>query len=115
MDIYPVKTRKVGDTADPVKAQLLSETTRKPISLADASVKFVMLDTGTGETLVNSDATITDAPNGLFEYAWVSGDTSESGSYYAYFIITFTVETVESIRTFPNKGFIQIDIEELVP
>jgi len=41
-------------------------------------------------TVLTKTLTVTDAPNGLCEYQWVSGDTDTVGTYHIEVLVTFS-------------------------
>ena len=99
---------KEGDTS-PAIEYALSPT---DITLNGASVVFNMKDRR-GQVKVNRQAaTITDdgllSDTPTIQYDWVAADTDTAGTYYAEFEVTYADTTVES---FPNSGFITVEIE----
>jgi len=67
-----------------------------------------MSDYSTGENLVNGDAVVSDGENGTAYYAWNAEDTANAGSFKAEFEVTYTDGSIE---TFPNDGYITIEID----
>ena len=92
---------KQNDTKPSLFAQLLSEGSA--IDLTGATVRFHM------ESGVDSPAVITDAATGNVRYDWSTGDTATPGIFHAEFEVTFSDGTVE---TFPNDGYLSINIME---
>jgi hypothetical protein len=74
---------------------------------AGATVRFHMVDAFTNAVIVNAPASIVDAANGVVEYTWTAADTAVAGQYNAEFQVT---QTSGKIMTFPNDGYIQIQI-----
>lgn len=98
-------TIKQEDTSPTIKA-ILKKRNGDAVNLTDASVRF-HLSTRALEILIDSVATILDAPNGTVKYDWAIGDTDEPGEYFAEWEVAFSDGTVE---TFPNDGFILIAV-----
>ena len=98
---------KEGDTSPAIEFAL----TPTDILLTGASVVFSMWDRrGTIKVnrqaaTITDDGSATDTPT--VQYDWASADTDTAGTYYAEFEITYADTTVE---TFPNNGFITIQI-----
>jgi len=78
------------------------------INLTGASVRFHMRTLG-GSTVVDAAATIVTAASGLVRYDWVAADTDTVGSYQAEFEVTYSDTTIE---TFPNSGYIRVEITD---
>ena len=100
-------TIKRGDTSPALQYALLPAS----ITLAQATVRFQMRQSG-GRTVIDAPATIVSEEPPIVEYAWQEADTSQDGSFEAEFQVTNFDGTRE---TFPNRGFIQIQIGEDVP
>lgn len=96
-------TIKRNDTKDNIKATLSNES--GPVDLTGATVRFLMSKRGTVK--VDRPAQVQDAVNGIVWFVFEMGDTNETGSYQAEFEVTFSDARVE---TFPNDGFILINI-----
>ena len=94
---------KQNDTKPSLSAQLLSDGSA--VDLTGATVKFHMGDS------VDSAATVVDAATGNVRYDWVTADTETAGLFRAEFEVTFSDGTVE---TFPNDGYLLINITEEV-
>ncbi len=93
---------KRGDTAPPLRAQLLRNGV--PVQLSGTTV---MLNFSGNK----NPCTIVDAENGIIEYRWQVGDTSVTGVYRAEIEVTYSDGGVE---TFPNNDYIEITIFESV-
>jgi hypothetical protein len=107
-------TMKAGDLSPPLQIQLLTRSVGAPIVLTGFTVAFVMEkinDDNTVTELVNSAATITDAATGMVEYRWSGSDTAVAGTHKGRFIITETATSKP--ETFPEQGYIDIEIETL--
>lgn len=99
---------KEGDTSPAIEYALSPVT----IALNGASVVFNMRDRrGTvkvnrAAATITDDGVSTDTPT--VQYDWVSADTDTAGTYYAEFEVTYADTSVES---FPNQGFITVEVE----
>lgn len=99
-----------------IKRNDLSPTIR--VSLKDANGAYVNLNNASvlfkmqpmlGGAIVSSSAEIFDTSTATVEYDWQVGDTDTSGSYRAEFEVTYSDGKVES---FPNSGFIRVEITD---
>ena len=78
------------------------------ISLAGATVKFVMSRTPGGTPVVNAAAAVVaPATGGRVTYAWAAIDTAVAGIYYAEFEVTFPGALP---LTFPSDKYITVII-----
>lgn len=96
-------TIKKNDTRDNIKATLSNES--GPVKLDGATVRFLMSRRGVNK--INRQAQIQDAAAGIVWMAFEQGDTDETGLFQAEFEVTFDDGRIE---TFPNDGFVLIDI-----
>jgi hypothetical protein len=93
----PIIYTFVNDTAPAVKFTI-ARAGASAINLTGCTVNFYIqnpmttLRTNTAHTL----CTITDAPNGIVSYAWVTGDTPVEGIYDANIRITYADSSVET-------------------
>ena len=78
--------------------------------LAGATAVFKM-SPGGGISTVNAPAVVFN-PDGVLRYAWEVGDTAEAGIYSGEFEVTFVDGSVE---TYPNEGYIRINITRELP
>ena len=92
---------KQNDTKPSLSVQLLSDGSA--VDLTGAMVKFHM------GTIIDAAATIVNAATGNVKYNWAVGDTATAGKFNAEFEVTFSDGTVE---TFPNDGYLLINIME---
>ena len=100
---------KQNDTSPALRATL-KDGSDNIINLTGASVKFHMKPVGGDVVKTNSTANvIIPAANGIVQYNWSSSDTDTAGSFLAEFEVTHVDGTTE---TFPNNGFVRIDIED---
>lgn len=78
------------------------------VSLAGASVVFNMRRRGGTAVISRKAASIEGNPSaGTVRYDWEPSDTGSVGIFEAEFEVTYTDGTVE---TFPNSGFITVQI-----
>jgi hypothetical protein len=96
---------KRGDTRTAIKATLKNPK-GLPINLTGATVKFVMVKYKT--ILINREAVILDAVNGVVAFTFNSGETDQMGRMRAEFKVKYPDNSIE---TFPNQGSIDINIE----
>jgi transcriptional/translational regulatory protein YebC/TACO1 len=96
-------TIKKNDTKDNIKATLSNES--GSVDLTGATVRFLMSKRGVNK--VDRQAQIQDAANGIVWMVFEQGDTDEQGLFQAEFEVTFPDARIE---TFPNDGFILINI-----
>lgn len=106
---------KQGDTAPPIKYQL-QDSDGNPKDLTNfTEVEFHFKKKGVGNTIANDNTsgnvTVTDASNGEVEYQWKQGDTSETGMHLAEWQVTYADGSKE---TFPNRGSIEVRIQEQI-
>jgi hypothetical protein len=97
---------KCHDTRTAVKATLKSPS-GSPVDLTGATVKFIMSKYN-GAVLVNREADVLDAVNGIVCFVFVTEETTKSGMMKAEFEVTYLDTSVE---TFPNSGYISINFE----
>lgn len=96
---------KQNDTSPPLRAQL-NDGDDLPIVLTGSSVRFHMR-TLAGVTVVDAAAAIITPTNGIVQYNWQAADTAAVNSYQAEFEVTYSDGTIE---TFPNNGYIRVEI-----
>jgi len=99
---------KKSDTAPEIETTL-EDGSGSPIKLTAVSVEFRMYEPRNGDTVVDEDATIHDAEDGVVRYNWQDGDTDTAGRYRAEFVVT---DTDDSVETFPNAGYHDIIITD---
>jgi len=97
---------KENDTTPSLRAALLNGS-GDPVDLINTTVKFHMRPIGSSTASIDATASIISVPNGIVQYNWVSGDTSNIGSYQAEFEVTYSDGNVE---TFPNSRYINVEI-----
>ena len=79
------------------------------VDLSGATVRFHMRKLGKGTVVVDGAATVTGAFTGQVRYAWSGSDTASIGTYNGEFEVTYSDGAIE---TFPNNGFISIEITD---
>ena len=99
---------KQNDTSPTLDATL-KDADDAAVDLTGASVRFHMRKVGKGTAVVDGAATITGALTGQVRYAWSGSDTASIGTYNGEFEVTYSDGTIE---TFPNNGFISIEITD---
>ena len=98
---------KQNDTSPNIKSQL-KDSDSNPVDLSQVnSIFFHMEDYDAGEVIIEKEATIEDAKNGIVYYDWQEGDTANPGKYLAEWQVNFDDVNVE---TFPNDSYIVIEI-----
>jgi hypothetical protein len=97
---------KQNDTSPSMLATLL-DGYGVAIDLTASTVRFHMRLVGTDTATIDSAAQIVEEDNGVVRYIWVAGDTSVVGSYEAEFELTYVDGSIE---TFPNNGYIGVEI-----
>ena len=93
-------TIKEGDLAPAIKATLQRDGS--PYDLSTAQRVDIVIGALRDPPVVDAQATITDAANGVVEYAWQSGDTDEPGTFRTEWVVT-TSSGDEA--TFPDAGY----------
>ena len=90
---------KQNDTS-PVLQATLKDSSGNVINISGASARLHIQDYE-GSLVLSSAMEIVDELGGVVKYSWQSGDTSDSGSYYAEIQVDYAYGSVE---TFPNTG-----------
>lgn len=99
---------KQNDTSPNLRA-ILKDGDEVAINLTDATINFHMRTVGGETAVVDAAASIVSAENGIVQYIWDAADTATVGSYQAEFEVTNTDGTIE---TFPNNGYIRVEITD---
>ena len=103
---------KRNDT-NPISGTIKAGSPRVAVDIQSATLRFHMLNKTLTETIVdaaaNNDQTGdgSDGTKGDWSYDPAAADTDESGSFRGEVEVTFADST---IRTFPTKGFFEINI-----
>ena len=97
---------KQNDTG-PAMLATLQDANGNAINLTGASVRFHMRSVGGGNPVVDAAATVVTAASGIVRYNWVAADTDTVGTYQAEFEVTYADASIE---TFPNDGYIVVQI-----
>lgn len=99
---------KQNNTARPFVAVLRDD--EGPVDLTDATVLFVMQQSGESEPKVNASAVVDPdqtANKGKVTYSWASEDVDTAGTFLAEWVVTFDDSRVQS---FPNEGQLVVGI-----
>lgn len=100
---------KQNDTAPSIRATL-KDGDDAVIDLTDATVRFHMRTIGGTTAKIDSAASIViPATNGIVQYDWTAADTDTIGSFQAEFEVTYSSGRIE---TFPNSGYIRVEITD---
>lgn len=98
---------KQNDTKPAMRATL-KDGDGTVINLTDATVRFHMRVIGATSNTVDAAATVVSpATSGVVQYSWDAADTATIGTYQAEFEVTYGDLSVE---TFPNTGYIVVEI-----
>lgn len=89
---------------------MLRDSDGLPADVTGASVIFSMRVQPAGTTKVDKQAVIVnDASAGDLQYNWIAANTDTADVYEAEFQVTYADS---SIQTFPNDGYILIDVKD---
>jgi predicted dehydrogenase len=97
---------KQNDTVPSIRAELRNGN-GDPVDLINATVQFHMRAIGANQTTVDAASVVVSAASGVVQYNWIADDTVTIGSYQAEFEVTYPDGTIE---TFPNDGYIRVEI-----
>lgn len=102
---------KQNDDSPPIRSTLL-DASGAGVPLTGASVLFVMTKRGEASPTVAAVADIDEVDDeeetiGKVSYQWQEGDTSEPGPYFGEWQVDFAGG---ERQTFPNSGFIHIQV-----
>ena len=97
---------KQNDTSPAMQATL-QDADGNAVDLTGATVRFHMRAIGGTTVVVDAAATVVTAASGIVKYEWDAADTDTIGSYQAEFEVTYADSSVE---TFPNDGYIRVEI-----
>lgn len=99
---------KQNDTS-PAMLATLQDADGNAVNVTGATVRFHMRAVGSTTIVVDEAATIVTDLDGLVRYDWQAADTDTIGSYQAEFEVTYSDGSVE---TFPNDGYIRVEITD---
>jgi hypothetical protein len=107
---------KKGDTAPPIRRQIIQASTGLPYDLTGATAKFIMNEEDKTTPIINAAAVI-ESPegNGFIRYDWQAGDTDKVGNFPAEFQITLSgggVLTFPAGEFSPGRSYIYVKITE---
>ena len=97
---------KRNDTS-PSMLATLQDADDNAISVNGATVRFHLRAIGATAITVDSAAVIVSPLEGIVRYDWDAADTDVAGSYQAEFEVTYNDGSIE---TFPNDGYIRVNI-----
>lgn len=99
---------KQNDTVPSIRA-ILENGSGNAVDLIDTTVRFHMRAIGSTSVSVDADASVVNANTGIVQYDWDAADTASIGSFQAEFEVTYSDGTIE---TFPNSGYIRVEITD---
>lgn len=97
---------KQNDTS-PSMLATLQDASGNAVDITGASVRFHLRPISSSTVTVDEAATIVTADEGTVRYDWDAADTDTIGSYQAEFEVTYADASIE---TFPNDGYIRVEI-----
>ncbi|WP_299945407.1 hypothetical protein [uncultured Ruegeria sp.] len=99
-DVFLIKE---GDTSPAIRYQLSLADGQ---TLVGASASFKVKNINGDVLKVDASADI-DTVENILTYSWITADTDTAGTYLAEFEVTYADSKIE---TFPNEGFIMIEV-----
>ena len=97
---------KQNDTS-PALLATLQDADGNAVNVTGGSIRFHMRQIGSTAVDVDEAAVIVTPLQGTVRYDWLAADTAEIGSYQAEFEVTYADASIE---TFPNDGYIRVNI-----
>ena len=97
---------KQNDTS-PLLVVTLKDAAGNAIDLTSATVRFHMKRINQATVKVDGSAFVLDDDAGRVRYAWQAADTDTPGTFQGEFEVTYNTGEIE---TFPNDGFLAIEI-----
>lgn len=85
----------------------LQDSNDTAVNIVGASVRFHLRPIGSSQVTVDAPATIVTADEGIVRYDWQAADTDTIGAHQAEFEVTYADASIE---TFPNDGYIRVEI-----
>ena len=99
---------KQNDTS-PSMLATLQDADAAAVNITGASIRFHMRAIGSTQVATDQAVVIVDAEAGEVRYDWQAADTATVGSYQAEFEVTYGDGSIE---TFPNDGYIRVQITD---
>ena len=99
---------KQNDTS-PSMLATLQDADAAAVDVTGASIRFHMRAIGSTQVITDEEVVIVDAEAGEVRYDWQAADTATVGAYQAEFEVTYADASVE---TFPNDGYIRVQITD---
>ena len=97
---------KQNDTSPSIQTSLL-DGNGLPVDISgNLGVTFHMRNSE-GTVIINTAATVVTPGSGIVRYDWDAADTATAGTFQAEFEVTYPGGTIE---TFPNDGYIRVEI-----
>lgn len=101
---------KQNDLRKDLERQLIVDGAIVDLSTAESVEFHLNSQPETDSNIINKNANIKDAVNGMVEYEWEEGDTDNPpGTYYFEFQVNWSNGDPQ---TFPNEGFRTLKIAE---
>ena len=97
---------KRNDTS-PSMLATLQDADGNAVNVTGATARFHLRAIGSDAVTVDSAAVIVSPSEGIVRYDWDAADTDVAGSYQAEFEVTYADASIE---TFPNDGYIRVNI-----
>lgn len=97
---------KQNDTS-PALLATLQDADGNAVNVTGGSIRFHMRQIGSTAVVVDAAAVIVTGIDGIVRYDWQAADTATIGSYQAEFEVTYNDASIE---TFPNDGYIRVQI-----
>lgn len=109
------QTLKYGDTGEPVRAEVVQDSDGNAPDWSAATVLFILYnidpDTGVFSEIFSKAGSVElpTATSGALLYNWVAGDTDRVGRFPGRFKVTDGA----LVESYPRKGFMWFNIEEI--
>ena len=107
---HPVFYIKQGDTS-PYLQVTLKDGDGAVVNLTGATAVFSMRRGGSTTVSEQSATVVSPATAGVVRYTWGASDTATPGMYEGEFEVTFSGG---EIQTYPNAGYIEINVLEQI-
>jgi hypothetical protein len=99
---------KQNDTS-PAMLATLQDADGNAVDITSATVRFHMRPIGSTQVTIDQAVVIVTPLSGIVQYNWQASDTATVGSYQVEFEVTYADASVE---TFPNDGYIRVEITD---